>query len=60
MIRWWSDPSLAGTPCGDALGTLEAAFAIGGEQIAWSPLSTVHRVTIGGRLLYVKRYVGDR
>lgn len=60
MIRWWSDPSLAGTPAGDALHSLDTVFALHGEQLTWSPLSYVHRLSLGGRVCYVKRYVGDR
>ncbi len=60
MIRWWCHPDLASSPCGAALAHLDAVFALEGEQVAWAPLSHVHRITLGDRICYVKRYVGDR
>jgi hypothetical protein len=59
MSSWWVDPALP-TAAGKAFASLEAVFALEGDLIARSPLSSVLRVTLDGRHYYVKRYVGDR
>jgi len=41
-----------------AFATLDAVFALDGEQVARDPLSQVLRVVVGGRRYYVKRYHG--
>lgn len=55
MIAWWSDPALAGE-AGKALADLDAVFALDGEQVAWSPLCRVIRVSLDGKRYYVKLY----
>jgi len=59
MSSWWIDPALP-PAAGRAFASLEAVFALDGELIAKSPLSSVLRLTLDGRRYYVKRYVGDR
>jgi hypothetical protein len=40
--------------------SLDSVFALEGELVARSPISRVLRVTLDGKVYYVKRYVGDR
>ncbi len=59
MIRWWLNPDDRNTPVGESFASLDAVFALEGEAVAWAPLSTVTRVSVGDTRFYVKRYAGN-
>ena len=56
MKRWTLNPEYATGDSGRAFADLDAVFALEGEAITQDPLSTVHRVWVGDRHYYVKRY----
>ena len=53
---WVVNPEYAAGPSGDAFASLDAVFALQGEQITFDRLSEVLRVRVGARHYYVKRY----
>jgi len=59
MSHWWFNGEYAGGEVERTFASLEAIFALQGEQITRAPLSHVIRVTVAGRRFYVKRYVGN-
>lgn len=58
MKRWTLNPEYATGDSGRAFADLDAVFALEGEYVTQDPLSTVHRVWVGDRHYYVKRYTG--
>ena len=56
MKRWTLNPEYATGDSGLAFADLDSVFALDGEAITQDPLSTVHRVWVGDRHYYVKRY----
>ncbi|AQZ94813.1 lipopolysaccharide kinase InaA family protein [Halopseudomonas phragmitis] len=56
MIKWTLNPEYATGHSGLAFADLDSVFALEGEFITRDPLSTVHRVWIGDRHYYLKRY----
>lgn len=56
MTTWTLNPEYAAGPSAAAFASLDAVFALQGEQIASDPLSEVVRVQVGARRYYVKRY----
>ena len=53
---WTLNPEYAAGPSGVAFESLDAVFALQGEQITSDPVSEVLRVRVGARRYYVKRY----
>ena len=53
---WVLNPEYAAGPSGSAFASLDAVFALEGEQITRDRLSEVLRVRVGARHYYVKRY----
>lgn len=53
---WVVNPEYAAGPSGSAFASLDAVFALQGEQITRDRLSEVLRVRVGVRHYYVKRY----
>lgn len=60
MIDWQVNPQYAGSAAASALASLDAVFALSGEQVARDPESEVLRVRLGDTLYYVKRYTIGR
>ena len=61
MIDWHLDPAYAQARAGRAFNSLNAVFALPGEQVTSDPESEVLRVRIDGVVYYVKRYfIGRR
>lgn len=58
MSEWTLDEAALDAAARTAFASLDAVFALDGEQVARDPLSKVLRVTIGSRRYYVKRYHG--
>ncbi|SDT94086.1 lipopolysaccharide kinase InaA family protein [Halopseudomonas salegens] len=58
MTGWTLNPEYTTGESGKAFSNLDTVFALQGEFITSDPLSEVHRVHIGGRTYYVKRYTG--
>ena len=58
MTGWTLNPEYATGVSGEAFADLDTVFALEGEQITSDPISTVHKVWVGGRYYYVKRYTG--
>lgn len=58
MTGWTLNPEYATGVSGQLFADLDAVFALEGEQITTDPISTVHKVWVGGRYYYVKRYTG--
>ena len=56
MSGWKLEPAYS--DLADDFGSLEAVFALKGEQLTLDPLSEVIRVRRNGVNYYVKRYVG--
>lgn len=56
MKRWTLNPEYATGDSGRAFADLDTVFALDGEAITQDPLSTVHKVWVGDRYYYVKRY----
>lgn len=56
MSLWTLNPEYATGDSGRCFASLETVFALEGEQVARDPLSTVHKVWVGDRFYYVKRY----
>lgn len=56
MKRWTLNPEYATGDSGRAFADLDTVFALDGESITQDPLSTVHKVWVGDRYYYVKRY----
>lgn len=46
------------TPIAEAFGSIKKVFQLPGEQITSDPLSKVYKVTIVGKVFYVKCYTG--
>lgn len=59
MRFWWFDPELNGGVAGRAFATMDAVFALDGEQITRDFISEVLRVEREGLRYYVKRYAGN-
>lgn len=60
MIDWQMNPDYADSAAAPALASLDAVFALHGEQVARDPESEVLRVCLGGTCYYVKRYTIGR
>lgn len=58
MTGWTLNPEYATGVSGQLFADLDMVFALEGEQITSDPISTVHKVWVGGRFYYVKRYTG--
>ncbi len=58
MTGWTLNPEYATGKSGELFADLDSVFALEGELITSDPISTVHKVWIGGRYYYVKRYTG--
>ena len=58
MRRWTLNPEYATGDSGRLFADLDTVFALEGEYITQDPLSTVHKVWVGDRYYYVKRYIG--
>lgn len=58
MTGWTLNPEYATGVSGIAFADLDTVFALEGAQITSDPISTVHKVWVGGRFYYVKRYTG--
>lgn len=58
MQRWTLNPEYATGESGRLFADLDSVFALEGEYITRDPLSTVHRIHVGDRHYYVKRYHG--
>lgn len=56
MQRWTLNPEYATGESGKAFADLDQVFALQGEFITRDPLSEVHKVKVGGRVYYLKRY----
>lgn len=59
MKNWHFNPDYRGGEVERQFGSLSAVFEAKGEQLTWSPISTVIRLTVDGRRFYVKRYAGN-
>lgn len=59
MKNWYFNPDYRGGEVEHQFGSLSAVFEAKGEQLTWSPISTVIRLTVDGRRFYVKRYAGN-
>ncbi|WP_341707830.1 lipopolysaccharide kinase InaA family protein [Halopseudomonas sp.] len=59
MKRWTLNPEYATGESGRLFADLDAVFALQGELITFSPISTVHKVFVGDRHYYVKRYTAN-
>jgi tRNA A-37 threonylcarbamoyl transferase component Bud32 len=55
-VFWQITPAFKHTPAAQAFATLEATFAAEGEFVTASPISRVIRVTLAGKIFYVKTY----
>jgi len=58
LSGWYVAPPYREGQCADALGSLDAVFALEGEPVASDQLSRVRRVTLGAQRFYVKCYHG--
>ena len=59
MKRWTLNPEYATGESGRLFADLDTVFALEGELITFSPISTVHKVFVGDRHYYVKRYTSN-
>lgn len=59
MIDWHFNPDFRGREAERLFGTLPGTFAVRGERLSGSTLSTVERTEADGTRYYVKRYVGN-
>lgn len=57
-MSWTLNPEYATGASGVMFADLDSVFALQGEAITRDPLSTVHKVWVGDRFYYVKRYTG--
>lgn len=55
MIMWVSEP--VATALGDVFSSIDAVWRLKGEKITSDKMSSVERVTLDGRVFYVKRYL---
>lgn len=58
MSGWTLNPEYATGVSGQLFADLDRVFALEGEQITQDDISSVHKVWVGGRFYYVKRYTG--
>lgn len=58
MKRWTLNPEYSTGESGILFADLDSVFALEGEYITRDPLSSVHKVWVGDRYYYVKRYIG--
>ncbi|HDZ57067.1 MAG TPA: heptose kinase [Pseudomonas xinjiangensis] len=58
MTGWTLNPEYATGDSGRLFADLNTVFALEGELITSDPISTVHKVWVGNRYYYVKRYTG--
>lgn len=56
MQNWQIHPDYADGETGEAFRSLETVFRLQGEQITKGKLGATSRVTVGGRIFYVKLY----
>jgi tRNA A-37 threonylcarbamoyl transferase component Bud32 len=56
MKRWTLNPEYATGDSGRLFADMDSVFALEGEVITSDPISTVHKVWVGDRFYYVKRY----
>ena len=57
MSSWTLDPAYAHGVTGELFADLDRVFALEGETITRDEISEVHRLQVGDRHFYVKRYV---
>ena len=58
MTGWTLNPEYATGVSGRLFADLDSVFALEGDLVSTDPISTVHRVWVGNRYYYVKRYTG--
>lgn len=51
MTGWTLNPEYATGVSGEAFADLDRVFALEGEQITSDPISTVHKVWVGGAII---------
>ncbi|MAB24331.1 lipopolysaccharide kinase InaA family protein [Pseudomonas neustonica] len=58
MKRWTLNPEYATGDSGRLFADIDSVFNLEGELITRDPLSSVHKIWVGDRYYYLKRYTG--